>query len=67
MAYFFLFLAYDLNYKYVKYLFPSFLAMRTPFELRFITDSYEVTAAAAGPEASTGTMKGFELNYVMSC
>jgi hypothetical protein len=41
--------------------------MRTPFELRFITDSYEVTAAAAGPEASTGTMKGFELNYVMSC
>ena len=40
--------------------------MRTPFELRFITDSYEVTDAAAAIEA-TGTMKGFELNYVMSC
>ena len=65
MAYFFLFLAYDLNYKYVKYLFPSFLAMRTPFELRFITDSYEVAMSDA--EEAEGTQKGFELNYVMSC
>lgn len=65
MAYFFLFLAYDLNYKYVKYLFPSFLAMRTPFELRFITDSYEVATSAA--TEAEGTQKGFELNYVMSC
>merc|ERR1719382_53485 len=37
-------------------------SMRTPFELRFITDSYEVVTAAA-----TEAQKGFELNYVMSC
>jgi len=40
-------------------------SMRTPFELRFITDSYEVATSAA--EEAEGTQKGFELNYVMSC
>ena len=43
------------------------LAMRTPFQLRFITDAFENTSAGAPSEASQVRDIGFQLHYVMSC
>ena len=43
------------------------VAMRTPFQLRFITDAFENTSAGAPSEASQVRDIGFQLHYVMSC
>ena len=40
--------------------------MRTPFQLRFITDAFENTGTGA-TEATQVRDIGFQLHYVMSC
>lgn len=43
-----------------RFVFPLYIARRTPFELRFLSDNYEFATE------SMTTNTGFQLSYILS-